>query len=84
MRFIDALEIPFIATSLGGCESLVQQPAVMSFWYVTLRFRIVSDCNLQDAACCVHDGIFDLHHGFLFSSGARVTRRRARMGSRIT
>src|SRR3954464_13125518 len=36
MRFIDALEIPFIATSLGGCESLVQQPAVMSFWYVML------------------------------------------------
>ncbi|KAM0846293.1 hypothetical protein ACQ4PT_055776 [Festuca glaucescens] len=32
MRFIDALEIPFIATSLGGCESLVQHPAVMSFW----------------------------------------------------
>ncbi|KAM0846295.1 hypothetical protein ACQ4PT_055778 [Festuca glaucescens] len=32
MRFIDALEMPFIATSLGGCESLVQQPAVMSFW----------------------------------------------------
>uniref|UniRef100_A0ACD5UUI1 Uncharacterized protein n=1 Tax=Avena sativa TaxID=4498 RepID=A0ACD5UUI1_AVESA len=32
MRFIDALEIPFIATSLGGCESLVQQPAVTSFW----------------------------------------------------
>lgn len=32
MKFIDALEIPFVATSLGGCESLVQQPAVMSFW----------------------------------------------------
>ncbi|KAK3157487.1 hypothetical protein QOZ80_2AG0123160 [Eleusine coracana subsp. coracana] len=32
MRFIDALDIPFIATSLGGCESLVQQPGVMSFW----------------------------------------------------
>uniref|UniRef100_A0ACD5UTB0 Uncharacterized protein n=1 Tax=Avena sativa TaxID=4498 RepID=A0ACD5UTB0_AVESA len=32
MRFIDALEVPYIATSLGGCESLVQQPAVMSFW----------------------------------------------------
>ncbi|GJM84459.1 hypothetical protein PR202_ga00129 [Eleusine coracana subsp. coracana] len=31
MMFIDALEIPFIARSLGGCESLVQQPAVMSF-----------------------------------------------------
>lgn len=37
MRFVDALEIPFIATSLGGCESLVQQPAVMSFWYVTME-----------------------------------------------
>ncbi|KAM3372782.1 hypothetical protein ACQJBY_019590 [Aegilops geniculata] len=32
MTFVDTLEIPFIATSLGGCESLVQQPAVMSFW----------------------------------------------------
>nr|CAB3499715.1 unnamed protein product [Digitaria exilis] len=32
MMFVDALEIPLIATSLGGCESLVQQPAVMSFW----------------------------------------------------
>uniref|UniRef100_A0A0E0HN94 Aminotransferase class V domain-containing protein n=1 Tax=Oryza nivara TaxID=4536 RepID=A0A0E0HN94_ORYNI len=29
MRFVDALELPFIATSLGGCESLVQQPAIM-------------------------------------------------------
>uniref|UniRef100_A0A0E0BA60 plant cystathionine gamma-synthase n=1 Tax=Oryza glumipatula TaxID=40148 RepID=A0A0E0BA60_9ORYZ len=32
MRFVDALELPLIATSLGGCESLVQQPAVMSYW----------------------------------------------------
>nr|CAB3494826.1 unnamed protein product [Digitaria exilis] len=32
MRFVDALEIPLIATSLGVCERLVQQPAVMSFW----------------------------------------------------
>ncbi|EEE65425.1 hypothetical protein OsJ_20780 [Oryza sativa Japonica Group] len=32
MRFVDALELPFIATSLGGCESLVQQPAIMSYW----------------------------------------------------
>uniref|UniRef100_J3N2F8 plant cystathionine gamma-synthase n=1 Tax=Oryza brachyantha TaxID=4533 RepID=J3N2F8_ORYBR len=31
-RFVDALELPLIATSLGGCESLVQQPAVMSYW----------------------------------------------------
>ncbi|KAF2913471.1 hypothetical protein DAI22_10g087300 [Oryza sativa Japonica Group] len=32
MRFVDALELPLIATSLGGCESLVQQPAIMSYW----------------------------------------------------
>ncbi|KAF3336620.1 hypothetical protein FCM35_KLT19206 [Carex littledalei] len=32
MKFVDSLKLPYIATSLGGCESLVQQPAVMSFW----------------------------------------------------
>jgi hypothetical protein len=32
VSFVDALEISFTTTSLGGCESLVQQPAVMSFW----------------------------------------------------
>ncbi|KAF3336360.1 Cystathionine gamma-synthase [Carex littledalei] len=32
MKFVDSLKLPYIATSFGGCESLVQQPAVMSFW----------------------------------------------------
>ncbi|KAJ3706224.1 hypothetical protein LUZ61_009929 [Rhynchospora tenuis] len=32
MKFVDSLRLPYIATSFGGCESLVQQPAVMSFW----------------------------------------------------
>jgi cystathionine gamma-synthase len=31
-RFVDALEIPKLAPSLGGVESLVEQPALMSFY----------------------------------------------------
>lgn len=31
-RFIDALKIPFIAPSLGGVESLIEQPAVISYY----------------------------------------------------
>ncbi|XP_077224119.1 pyridoxal phosphate (PLP)-dependent transferases superfamily protein [Tasmannia lanceolata] len=31
-KFIDALKIPYIAPSYGGCESLVVQPAIMSYW----------------------------------------------------
>ncbi|MBN1963635.1 MAG: aminotransferase class I/II-fold pyridoxal phosphate-dependent enzyme [Anaerolineae bacterium] len=31
-RFIDALRIPYIAPSLGGVESLVNQPALTSFY----------------------------------------------------
>ncbi|KAH6761878.1 Pyridoxal phosphate transferases superfamily protein [Perilla frutescens var. hirtella] len=31
-RFIDALRIPYIAPSFGGCESIVDQPAIMSYW----------------------------------------------------
>lgn len=31
-RFIDALQIPYIAPSLGGVESLVEQPALMSYY----------------------------------------------------
>jgi cystathionine gamma-synthase len=31
-RFIDALHIPYIAPSLGGIESLIEQPALMSYY----------------------------------------------------
>lgn len=31
-RFIDALKIPYIAPSLGGVESLIEMPAVQSYW----------------------------------------------------
>ena len=33
-KFVDALKIPYIAPSFGGCESIVDQPAIMSYWYV--------------------------------------------------
>jgi cystathionine gamma-synthase len=31
-RFIDSLRIPIIAPSLGGVESLIEQPALMSYY----------------------------------------------------
>ncbi|GFP90379.1 cystathionine gamma-synthase 1 chloroplastic [Phtheirospermum japonicum] len=40
-KFIDALRIPYIAPSFGGCESIVDQPAIMSYWCVFLN--IASD-----------------------------------------
>ncbi|GJU31645.1 cystathionine gamma-synthase 1, chloroplastic-like protein [Tanacetum coccineum] len=30
-KFVDALRIPYIAPSFGGCESIVAQPALMGF-----------------------------------------------------
>ncbi|HEX5655752.1 MAG TPA: aminotransferase class I/II-fold pyridoxal phosphate-dependent enzyme [Polyangiales bacterium] len=38
-HFIDALRIPRIAPSLGGVESLVEQPALMSFFELTTAER---------------------------------------------
>jgi cystathionine gamma-synthase len=31
-RFVDACRIPYLAPSLGGVESLIEMPAIMSFW----------------------------------------------------
>lgn len=40
-RFIDALKLPYIAPSLGGCESLVEQPTVISYWDQSASQRAV-------------------------------------------
>ncbi|KAL5080283.1 hypothetical protein RYX36_008704 [Vicia faba] len=32
IKFVDALKIPYIAPSFGGVESIVNQPAIMSYW----------------------------------------------------
>jgi cystathionine gamma-synthase len=37
--FIDALRLPFIGPSLGGVESLVEQPAVQSYYELTTEQR---------------------------------------------
>jgi cystathionine gamma-synthase len=38
-RFIDSLRIPRIAPSLGGVESLVEQPALMSYFELSTEQR---------------------------------------------
>jgi cystathionine gamma-synthase len=32
IKFVDSLKIPYIAPSFGGVESIVDQPAIMSYW----------------------------------------------------
>ncbi|HEX2619030.1 MAG TPA: aminotransferase class I/II-fold pyridoxal phosphate-dependent enzyme [Phototrophicaceae bacterium] len=39
-NFIDALNIPYIAPSLGGVESLIEQPALMSYYEKTTEERL--------------------------------------------
>lgn len=39
-RFIDAMNIPYIAPSLGGVDSLIEQPALMSFFEKTTEERL--------------------------------------------
>jgi cystathionine gamma-synthase len=39
-RFVDACKIPYIAPSLGGVESLIEMPALMSFWDQSPESRV--------------------------------------------
>jgi cystathionine gamma-synthase len=39
-RVVDACRIPYIAASLGGVESLIEQPAIMSFYELTTEERL--------------------------------------------
>ncbi|PON37306.1 Cys/Met metabolism, pyridoxal phosphate-dependent enzyme [Parasponia andersonii] len=40
IKFVDALKIPYIAPSFGGCESIVDQPAIMSYWDLSQSERL--------------------------------------------
>src|SRR4029079_2691609 len=40
-RLVDACRIPRIAPSLGGVESLIEQPALMSFYELTTEERLL-------------------------------------------
>jgi cystathionine gamma-synthase len=39
-RFVDAVEIPIIAPSLGGVETLIEQPALMSYFELSEEERL--------------------------------------------
>lgn len=39
-RFVDAMELPYIAPSLGGVDSLIEQPALMSYFEKTTEERL--------------------------------------------
>jgi cystathionine gamma-synthase len=66
--FIDALQIPYIAPSLGGVDSLIEQPALMSYFEKTTEERLalgIKD-NLVRFAIGVEDAqdlIADLDQG---------------------
>ncbi|GMN42207.1 hypothetical protein TIFTF001_011416 [Ficus carica] len=40
IKFVDSLKIPYIAPSFGGCESIVDQPAIMSYWDLSQADRL--------------------------------------------
>lgn len=56
-RFIDRLRLPYIGPSLGGVESLVEQPALMSFYELTTEERLAVGIrnNLVRLACGIED-----------------------------
>jgi len=63
-RVVDAVRIPRIGPSLGGVESLIEQPMVMSYWNYSpaerAAFRISDDmirlaCGIEDPADLVAD-----------------------------
>jgi cystathionine gamma-synthase len=39
-RLIDAVRIPIIAPSLGGVETLIEQPALMSYYELSTEERL--------------------------------------------
>jgi cystathionine gamma-synthase len=64
IRFTDACRVPYIAPSLGGVESLVEMPVLMSYWDVERADRIkmgIGDslirlaCGIEDADDLVAD-----------------------------
>lgn len=63
-RLVDACRVPRIAPSLGGVESLIEQPALMSFYELSTEERLevgIKDClvrysvGIEDAADLIAD-----------------------------
>jgi len=64
IRFTDACRLPYIAPSLGGVESLIEMPVLMSYWDVEREQRLkmgITDslirlsCGIEDADDIVAD-----------------------------
>jgi cystathionine gamma-synthase len=62
--FVDRCRIPYIGPSLGGVESLIEMPALMSYWDRTREERLslgIGDslvrysCGIEDAADLIAD-----------------------------
>ncbi len=69
IRFTDACRVPYIAPSLGGVESLIEMPVLMSYWDIEREERLkmgITDslirlsCGVED----VDDLIADLSQAF--------------------
>lgn len=56
-RFIDALRLPYIAPSLGGVQSLVEQPALMSYYELASEDR--QELGIEDSLVRYAAGIED-------------------------
>jgi cystathionine gamma-synthase len=56
-KLIDALRVPYIAPSMGGVESLIEQPAIISYWDKTPEERAQSGIrdNLVRYSCGIED-----------------------------
>lgn len=57
-RLIDAMTIPYIAASLGGVESLIEQPALMSYYELSTEER--EDAGIGDNLVRFAIGIEDV------------------------
>jgi len=58
IRFVDACRIPYIAPSLGGVETLIEMPVLMSFWDVepAARQALGITDSLVRLSCGIEDG----------------------------
>ena len=72
-RVVDGCRIPYIAASLGGVESLIEQPAIMSFYELTTEERLeigIKDnlirysVGIEDAADLIADVSQSLDRAF--------------------
>lgn len=57
-RLIDAVRLPLVASSLGGVESLIEQPALMSYFELSTEERL--ELGIKDNLVRLSVGIEDL------------------------